>query len=112
MDLSPNGRNLAWAGSAHGIWVWDLVKGEKEKDLSAWTAMGNEQINAVAFSADGKALFSSTTCPGSDGSNLNVWSMATRRRWGSFVTRDSPVVALAASPDRVTLATVHEDGIV
>jgi len=112
LELSPDGRTLAMGFSRSRLWLWNVEKGAKEKDLVSASSMMDDSIEAVAFSRDGKALFSSSTCPGEDGSNVNVWSILTGRKWGSFATRESPVAGLAVSPDRRTLATLHDDGVV
>jgi WD40 repeat protein len=112
LELSPDGRKLAMGFSRNRLWLWNLETGAKEKAFTSESSMADDSIEALAFSADGKALFSSSTCPGESGTNVNVWSILTGRKWGSFVTRDSPIVGLAASSDRQTLATLHEDGVV
>jgi len=111
LELSPNGRTLAMGFSGSRLRLWDMEKGAKEKDLVSASSMMDDSIEAVAFSHDGKVLFSSSTCPAETGTNVNVWSILTGRKWGSFITRDSPVVGLAASPDRQTLASLHQDGV-
>lgn len=54
LAFSPDGRNLAAAGSSRVIRVWDVLTGQELLTLNGHAA----QINAVAFSPDGRTLAS------------------------------------------------------
>ena len=63
------------------------------------------QINAVAFSPDGKLL-----AAGDDDGTVRTWDRATRRAIGAPLNGDPRVLGVAFSPDGKLLATAGGDG--
>lgn len=93
--FDPQGRYLAAAGLTDRVHVWDLATEEEVFVLEGH----QERINDVAFTPDGNYLLS-----GGDDGTVRVWDVLSGRL---VVMRelDSPVQALAFSPDGRTLFT-------
>jgi WD40 repeat protein len=104
LALSPDGKTLASGG---GWWdfslrLWDVGTGKKLRCLDK---KEHGEIGFVAFSPDGKALYSARD------REISVWDARTGRRVRSFnplqLTGNSSSVAL--SPDGRTIAAVTDD---
>jgi WD40 repeat protein len=81
---------------------------EEPESLTHVTLRGHrDQVNAVAFAPDGRALAS-----GSEDHTAVLWAVATSRREAMTLEHEAPVYAVAFSPDGRTLASGGLDAIV
>lgn len=113
--FSPDGETLATASYNHDrrmltIHLWDAATGERRHSLfravSPRLYSGAYYFRAVlAFSPDGKTLYSSTTYP-----IIQVWDVEQGTLIRSLVPYREVVRAIAVSPDGRTLASSHVDG--
>ena len=96
--FSPDGRMLA-TGVYSAIRLWDLTTRTHTGTLKhhGWTS--------VAFSPDGMTLISGSY------SSIKLWDLATRTNTTSLEGLESPVGAMALSPDGATLACGLANGM-
>jgi RNA polymerase sigma factor (sigma-70 family) len=93
--LSSDGRVLAVAtGPDYAIYLWEVAGGKDLRQLRGH----QDQIRAVAFTADGRTLVS-----GGHDKTVRVWDTATGKEVRR-IQEGSMVLAVAVSPDGKTLA--------
>ncbi len=98
LTFNPNGRTLA-TGSRNGLLqLWDVASGERKTVLSGHAS----NINAIAFSTDGKTLVSG------GGSQLLVWNARTGAQTGEINGHLRNGWRIAFTPDGSTLASVGD----
>ena len=100
--FSPDGRQLASAGSDGTVWLWDPATGARQATLTGHDG----RVHAVAFSPDGRQLASA----GEDGT-VRLWDPATGAAQATLTGHDDLVNAVAFSPDG-QLASAGRDGTV
>ncbi|MDE0298538.1 MAG: dockerin type I domain-containing protein [Candidatus Poribacteria bacterium] len=106
LTFSYDGTTIASAGgfSDSNIYLWDAATGELKQTLEGKEYEG---VTSIAFSRDSATLASSTEFGDSD---IRLWDVETGQQKGSVTGHTSDVVALAFSPDEVTMASGSEDG--
>ncbi len=118
---SPSGKSLAAAGKK--LTSWSLSTGKKEVEV-AFAEQASADIAAIAYSRDGRllAIAASEYNPELTGSRsdpslprrinniIAVRDAATGRSLAELAGHESPIRAIAFSPDGKRLASVAEDG--
>jgi WD40 repeat protein len=100
LAFAPDGKTLAAAIAAPAtVKVWEVATGELKQNLD--DGLG---LNALAFSADGKAIASA----GED-RKVKLWDLASGTLKTTFVGHGDFVTSLAFSPDHRTLASACLD---
>jgi len=97
--FSPDSKKLAVGGTGV-IFLWDLTTGQCVSTLSGHAG----DVNALAFSADGKRLAS-----GGEDHAVKVWDLETGRETLTLARHKDRVTALAFSPDGKRLASGSDD---
>ncbi|MCI0633149.1 MAG: protein kinase [Actinobacteria bacterium] len=100
VDFSPDGRLVAGEG-------WDSVFVWAVDDAQIVAQIPEQQVNALAFSPDGRSLVT-----GSLEGGVKVWEARTGRQLGSMTGNVGKVLDLAFSPEGEKLATSSSDGAV
>jgi WD40 repeat protein/DNA-binding SARP family transcriptional activator len=100
VDVSPDGRLVAGEGR-DVVFVWSVEDGRLVARIR------QQQVNALAFSPDGRRLVT-----GSLGGNVDVWEARTGRQLDSLSGNLGQVLDLAFSPDGNRVATSSTDGTV
>jgi WD40 repeat protein len=99
---SPNGRLVAIA-SDDGIRLWSIGAGHQ-----VGRVFGGQNIQAVAFSRDGRLLAS-----GGNDDTVRLWNVADRKELGTAMRGGSGAVnAVAFTPDGKTIVSGDDDGSV
>jgi RNA polymerase sigma factor (sigma-70 family) len=93
---SPDGRTLA-SGDGKVVRLWDAAGGEERLRLSA---AGDQQVESLAFSSDGRTLVSS----GLDGA-VRVWDLASGKEVRRAEKQQNWPRCVALSPDGKTIAS-------
>jgi WD40 repeat protein len=111
--LSPDGKTLASGGSQGRVYLWDPAAPSRTlRPLRTWRACANGvpdplngfgQVNAVAFSPDGKVLAVAYRF------EVQLFDTVTGRRLTKEVCHQGPIKDVAVSPDGATVATAGED---
>ncbi|HWX19839.1 MAG TPA: protein kinase [Candidatus Binatia bacterium] len=99
LALSPDGRQLAVAGTRTSVLLWDAGTGELLRTLPT-----EKSVWSMAFSPDGKRL---TTAGWS--SDALVWDLGSGQHPAKITGHSLTVWSAAFSPDGSTLATVGSD---
>jgi RNA polymerase sigma factor (sigma-70 family) len=123
LAFSPDGAALASAGSGEEVWLWDVATGVVRHKLAAPAVALPDRLDpvanrmtdrktgafaALAFSADGKALFGGRYESGS----LYVWDLAPGRPVRMVPGHQETISSLATSSDGKSLASASADGAV
>ena len=96
MRFSPDGTRLA-VGSDVGVWLYDVEDGRE----TALFTKGVRQVNALAFSQDGKMLASG----GLNNPEIQLWDVNIDSRHAVFTSAGSPT-SIAFSQDNTTLISL------
>ena len=86
--FSPDGLTLASASDDATADIWDFATGRRVAAIEA----GQSDIDAVAFSSDGKTLFSK------GGKEIFLWELATGKRLRRFQGTSKPWSSLSPWP--------------
>lgn len=124
MQFSPDGSRLA-VGTDVGVWLYDVPEGEEtyipgviplQSQPFHHAPDGNEpvsfiegarQVNALAFSQDGKTLASS----GINNPTIQLWDVNTNTKLATTGLSLNAVVAMAFLQDSTTLVSLNRDEI-
>lgn len=105
LELSPDGRWLAFAMGQKGCRIWDLQAEEPAASSRYLPPMPSELITCLGFSRDSNLLFR-----GGYPSDLQFWDLKTAGHTAKFtLPHPGYVNRLATSPDGRWLATSCED---
>ena len=105
MRFSPDGTRLA-VGTDVGVWVYDVPDGKETALFTGQTG----QINALAFSTDGKILASG----GFNNPIIQLWDLETGRKLSTLKSakEHDAVTALAFSEDNTILMSLNAFGYI
>jgi RNA polymerase sigma factor (sigma-70 family) len=102
--FSADGRLLASVAQDHSVRIWEISSG---KEIAKLRGHRNE-VRCLAFSSDGKTLFSASDHGGAEAGSMRVWNVAKAeelRKISLHSPRDEvPPTPLCFSPDCKTLA--------
>ena len=103
MRFSPDGIRLV-VGTDVGVWIYDIPDGKETALFTGHTG----QVNALAFSKDGKILASG----GFANPVIQLWELDTGSKLLTFTLTEGthPVSALAFSQDNTTLMSLDTSG--
>ncbi|MFI6455614.1 WD40 repeat domain-containing protein [Streptosporangium amethystogenes] len=106
--FSPDGRTLASADLYGMVRLWDVTRQEaiatlNDPNNATFVDPGKDDINAVAFSPDGRTLAS-----GNANGTVRLWDVA-RKTIVATLDHSDTVFAVAFSPDGRTLASAGWD---
>ena len=100
MQFSPDGTRLA-VGTDVGVWLYDVPDGKETALFTKRTG----QVNALAFSHDGKMLVSGGANSGFLNPEIYLWDVNTDSKQAIFMSTGSPA-AFAFSQDNATLTCI------
>ena len=103
MRFSPDGTRLA-VGTDVAVWIYDVPDGKETALFTGYVG----QVNALAFSKDGKILASG----GSPNPVIQLWDLETGSKFTTLklVEKHDLVAALAFSDDSTTLMSLDKFG--
>ena len=103
MQFSPDGTRLA-VGTDVGMWLYDVSSGEETALFTGHTG----QVNALAFSTDGKILASG----GFENPVIQLWDLETDSKFTTLklAERQNVITALAFSADNKRLISLGDIG--
>jgi WD40 repeat protein len=101
LAFSPDGRWLAGKGADPALHVWGAASG---KDLRQFDLMPENNVTAVAFSPDGKAL---AACAGTA---IHLWNLAEATEVNEGAGHCAAVEGVRFSPDGRRLVSCGRDG--
>ncbi len=107
--FDKTGNHLATAHSdkdGNNIRLWDLEKGTEPADLKAPLI----QVASLSYTADGKTLVAGGTSL--DNKSIAIWNVETGKMTKTITTDDSPIQAVAVSPDGSMIASGAIDSVV
>jgi WD40 repeat protein len=113
--FSPDGLQIASAGSDQTIKIWNAITGEEAFSLKGHTA----EIHRIVFSGDGKYLAASAGdvqyeagLSRTPHGELWLWDVPNRKALHKFTGHDGGVFDVALSPNGRELASAGSDGTV
>ncbi|MFE5856476.1 WD40 repeat domain-containing serine/threonine protein kinase [Streptomyces sp. NPDC056500] len=102
MAFSPDGRTMAIPGPTYATAsLWDVAT---RKLITELEVVHKSEVNAVAFSRDGKTLATA-----SEDKSVRLWDTTTRAPSATIVGHKGAVYALCFSPDGTILASGSHD---
>jgi WD40 repeat protein len=101
--FSPDSKALVSGGADATVRVWSVAEASASGAALSGHRLG---VRGAAFIADDRFITA-----GED-KNLALWKLGAKSPLATVAAHKGPVVALAASPDRRTLASVGGDGVV
>ncbi|MEW4571026.1 protein kinase [Tautonia sp. JC769] len=104
LEVSPDGRWLVGATSAHRLMLWELETGRLAASIDG---AHRSSVMSLAFSPDGRTLVTS----GKDGV-VQLWDTEPLRSRARLVGHAGQVFGVAVSPDGRTIASAGRDGSV
>jgi WD40 repeat protein len=107
--FDKSGNHLATAHSdkdGNNIRLWDLEKGNDPADLKAPLI----QVASLSYTADGKTLAAGGTSL--DNKSIAIWNVETGKIVKTITTDDSPIQAVAISPDGSLVVSGAIDSVV
>jgi WD40 repeat protein len=95
--FSPDGRTIVCGSTDKTLSLWDVATG---RELRTFATGHAGDINDVAFSPDSRTIVSI-----SEDKTLKLWDAASGRELRTLAGHDSPIQALAFSPDGGTIVS-------
>jgi WD40 repeat protein len=114
--VDRSGTKLATGGIDKAIKLWDISINQDDRisvTQEDKILFGHsEQVNAVAFSLDGKVLFSASGERLDKPGEIKVWDVRSGNEIVSIKAHQGPVLCLAVSPDGAMLVSGGKDEVV
>jgi WD40 repeat protein len=107
---TTDGKSIVGFSHEEGLCAWDISGKKKRVCLVRPDENLRDTITAAAFSTNTKAFVFVTNSAKKSKTNVKLWSTYSRREFGAYETRDSPILSVAFAPNDSGLATLHADG--